>query len=71
MKTYRFITAAHYDVFAETLEEALKEFNEIKRKKGSPSVDLVSRIEIKDSQGAYIPVDHPLRAEYLPASEPV
>lgn len=70
MKTYRFVTAAHYDVFAETLEEAVKEFNEIKRKKDPPTVDMVSRIEVKDSQGEYIPVDHPLRAEYLPASEP-
>ena len=62
MKTYRFVIAAHHDVSAETLEEAMEAFNEIKRKGLSPKVDTVSRIEVKDEKGEYIPVDYPMRA---------
>ena len=62
MKTYRFVTTAHHDVFAETLEEAMENFNEIKQKGLSPKIDMVSRIEVKDKKGEYIPVDFPLRA---------
>ena len=69
MKTYRFVTTAHHDVFAETIEEAMEAFNEMKQKGLSPKVDVVSRIEVKDEKGEYIPVDYPLRAGYLPANE--
>jgi hypothetical protein len=62
MKTYRFVTRAHLDVFAETIEEATEHFNEIKQKGLSLKIDLVSRIEVKDKNGEYIPVDIPLRA---------
>jgi hypothetical protein len=67
MKTYRFVTTAHHDVFAETLEEAMESFNKMKQKGLSPKVDLVSRIEVKDKKGEYIPVDYPLRAGDLDA----
>ena len=69
MKTYRFVIASHHDVFAETLEEAMEAFNEIKRKGLSPEVDRVSRIEVKDEKGEYIPVDYPMRAGVLPANK--
>jgi hypothetical protein len=69
MQTYRFVIAAHHDVSAETLEEALVAFNEIKRKGLSPEVDMVSRIEVKDEKGEYIPVDYPMRAGNLAANK--
>jgi hypothetical protein len=62
MKTYRFVTTAHHDVSAETLEEAMETFNEIKQKGLLPKVDMVSRIEVKDEKGEYMPVDYPMRA---------
>ena len=64
MKTYRFVTTAHYDVLAETLEEAMEAFKEMKQKGLSPKVDVVSRIEVKGDKGEYSPVDWPLRAGY-------
>ena len=69
MKTYRFVTTAHHDVFAETLEEAMEAFNEMKQRGLSPEVDKVSRIEVKDKKGEYLPVDCPLRADYLAATK--
>ena len=69
MKTYRFVIASHHDVFAETLEEAMEAFNEIKQKGLSPKVDMVSRIEVKDEKGEYIPVDYRLRAGHLAANK--
>ncbi len=69
MKTYRFVIAAHHDVSAETLEEAMEAFNEIKQKGLSPKVDTVSRIEVKDEKGEYMPVDHALRAGILAADK--
>jgi hypothetical protein len=62
MNTYRFVIAAHHDVSADTLEEAMEAFNEIKQKGLPPKVDTVSRIEVQDEKGEYIPVDYPLRA---------
>ena len=67
MKTYRFVTTAHHDVFAETLEEAMENFNEMKQKGLSPKIDLVSLIEVKDKNGEYVSVDCPLRAGDLDA----
>ena len=69
MKTYRFVIAAHHDVFSDTLEEAMDAFNEIKQKGLSPNVDTVSRIEVKDEKGEYMPVDHALRAGILDANK--
>jgi len=69
MKTYRFVIAAHHDVSAETLEEAMEAFNQIKRQGLSPKVDTVSRIEVKDEKGEYMPVDYPLRAGNLSANQ--
>jgi hypothetical protein len=69
MDTYRFVIASHYDVFADTLEEAMESFNEIKQKGLSLKVDTVSRIEVKDEKGEYIPVDHVLRAGILVANK--
>jgi hypothetical protein len=69
MKTYRFVMAAHHDVFAETLEEAMEAFNEIRQKGLSPKVDMVSRIEVKDEKGEYTPVDYALRAGNLAANK--
>ena len=69
MKTYRFVTTSHHDVFAETLEEAMEAFNEMKRKGFSPKLDMVSRIEFKDEKGEYTPVDYPLRAGNLAANK--
>jgi hypothetical protein len=68
MKTYRFVIASHHDVFADTLEEAMEAFNDIKRKGLPPKVDTVSRIEVKDENGEYMPVDHALRAGILAAN---
>ena len=65
MKTYRFVTTAHHDVFAETLEEAIAAFNKRKQAGLSPKIDTVRRIEVRDKKGEYVPVDQPLRAEYL------
>jgi hypothetical protein len=64
MKTYRFVTTAHYDVSAETLEGAMAAFREMKQKELSAKVDTVSRVEVDDEKGEYVPVDHPLRAGY-------
>jgi hypothetical protein len=69
MKTYRFVTTAHHDVFAETVEEAMEAFKEMKQKGLSPKVDKVSRIEVKDKKGEYIPVECPRRADYLAATK--
>ena len=69
MKTYRFVIAAHHDVSAETLEEAMETFNEIKQKGLSPKFDMVSRIEVKDEKGEYIAVDYPMRAGNLAANK--
>jgi hypothetical protein len=67
MKTYRFVTTTHHDVVAETLEEAVEAFSEMKRGGLSPDVDTVVRVEVKGEKGEYIPVDRPLRAEHLDA----
>jgi hypothetical protein len=69
MKTYRFVTKTHHDVFAETLEEALNAFNEMKRRGLSPQFDTVIRVEVEEEEGHYVPVDHPLRAGDLDASK--
>ncbi|MGO9569372.1 MAG: hypothetical protein ACLP5H_17700 [Desulfomonilaceae bacterium] len=69
MKTYRFVTTTHQDVVAETLEEAIEAFNEMRQARLSPNVDMVGRIEVRDEKGGYVPVDRPLRAEYLAANE--
>jgi len=69
MKTYRFVIASHHDVFADTLQEAMEAFNEIKQKGLLPKVDTVSRIEVKDEKGEYIPVDYRLRAGNLSANK--
>lgn len=67
MKTYRFVTTTHHDVLAETLEEAIEAFNEMKRGGLSTQFDMVTRIEVKDEKGEYITVDRPLRAGDLDA----
>ena len=69
MKAYRFVTENHQDVFAETLDEAIEAFNEMKQARLSPKVDMVSRIEVRDERGEYMPVDLPLRAGVLGARE--
>jgi pentatricopeptide repeat protein len=62
MKTYRFVSKTHHDVIADSLEEAVKAFNEMKQEGLLPEVDVVSRIEVRNAEGAYVPVDRPLRA---------
>ncbi|MGB6063923.1 MAG: hypothetical protein WBG50_03885 [Desulfomonilaceae bacterium] len=69
MKKYRFVTTAHHDVLAETLEEAMEAFKDMREKGLSPEVDVVSRIEVEDEKGEYISVDRPLRAGVLAASK--
>jgi len=69
MKTYRFVTTAHHDVFAETLEEALNAFNEMKRQGLSPRLETVIRVEVEDANGVFIPVDRALRAGDLDARQ--
>jgi hypothetical protein len=69
MKTYRFVTEAHCDVLAETLEDAIEAFKEMQQKGLSAKVDEVSRIEVKDEKGEYIPVDCRLRAGYPAANK--
>ncbi len=61
MNTYRFVTTTHRDVVAETLEEAVEAFNEMKRRGLSPEAESVVRVEVEDEKGEYIPVDRPLR----------
>jgi hypothetical protein len=61
MKTYRFVTETHHAVFAETLEEAVESFNEMKRRGLSPKFNSVNRIEVKGETGEFIPADRPLR----------
>ena len=67
MKTYRFVTTAHHDVLAETLEEAIDTFNEMKRGGLLTQFDMVIRIEVKDEKGEYVPGERPLRAGDLDA----
>jgi hypothetical protein len=67
MKSYRFFVTTHHDVSAETLEEALKALNELRRRGLSPQFDTVTRIEVEDEEGHYVQVDHPLRAGDLDA----
>ncbi len=62
MKTFRFVTSTHHDVSAETLEEAVEAFDELKRRGLSPRFNTVTRIEVKDENGEFVPVDRPLRA---------
>lgn len=69
MKTYRFVVTTHHDVFAETLEQALEAFHEMKRRGLSPQFDSVMRIEVQDERGNYIPVDRALRAGDLDAGK--
>lgn len=68
MKTYRFVTRTHHDVLAESLEGALKAFNEMKQQL-SPQFDAVIRVEVEEEEGRYIPVDHRLRAGDLDADK--
>jgi hypothetical protein len=42
MKTYRFVTETHRGVFAETLQEAIEAFNEMKQEGLAPKFDRVS-----------------------------
>jgi hypothetical protein len=67
MRTYRFVTATHHDLSAETLEEAIQSFYQMKRRGLSPDFDVVIRIEVKDERGEFIPVDRPLRGGDLEA----
>ena len=62
LKTYRFVATTHHDVLAESLEEAVKTFNEMARTGLSPKLDRVIRVEVKGDKGEYVPVDRPLRA---------
>jgi hypothetical protein len=65
MKTYRFVTMTHQDVAAETLEEAIEAFNKVTQSGLSPEIGMVRRIEVKDEKGEYVPLDRPLRADYM------
>jgi hypothetical protein len=67
MKKYRLVTKSHHDFLAETVEEAMEAFNEMKQKGLSPQFGTVSRIEVQDKEGDYIPVDHAMRAGDLEA----
>jgi hypothetical protein len=69
MKTYRFVTTTHQDVIAETLEEAIEAFNRVRQAGLSPEVDTVGRIEVRDEEGEYVPVDHRLKAKYPVANK--
>jgi hypothetical protein len=69
MKTYRFVSTTHHDVSAETLEDALKALDELKRRGLSPQFDAVIRIEVEDEEGHYVPVDRPMRAGDLDAGK--
>ena len=40
----------------------MEAFNQIKQKGLPPKVDMVSRIEVKDETGEFMPVDYPMRA---------
>ncbi len=64
MKTYRFFTTAHHDVLAENLEKAMEAFKEMEQEGLLPNVGVISRIEVKNEKGEYVPVDRPMRAPY-------
>ncbi len=68
MKTYRFVLGSHHDISAETLDEAIEAFNEIRQETLSAKFDNVRRIEVEDEKGEYVPLDCPLRAEYSAAN---
>jgi hypothetical protein len=59
----------HHHVFAETLEGAIEAFRNMEEKGLPPAVHTVSRIEVEDEKGEYIPVDCPLRAGYQSANK--
>jgi hypothetical protein len=65
MKTYRFVVMTCQDVVAEDLEKAIETFTKMRHARLSPGNTIVERIEVRDEKGEYVPVDRPLRAEYL------
>lgn len=69
MKQYRFVAMTHHHVSAETLEGAIGAFSEMKQKGLPPTVYMVSRIEVREEKGKYVPVDHRLRAGALHVQE--
>jgi len=69
MKTYRFVTTSYQDVVAETLQEAIEAFNEMKQAGLSPKVETVGRIEVRDEKGRCVRVDRPMRAQYPVGNE--
>jgi hypothetical protein len=69
MGRFRFFATTYRDVSADTLEEALKAYKEIRRKGSAPEVSRVRRIEVEDETRGFVPVDRPLRAGDLDAQE--
>ncbi len=60
MKQYRFVAMTHHHVLAETLEGAIEAFSELKQEGLPPTAYLVSRIEVEEEKGKYVPVDRRL-----------
>ena len=68
MKTFRFVTTTHHHVSADNLDEAIAAFeDELKRRGRENEVRRVSRIDVLDEGQDYVPVDRPMRAEYMNA----
>lgn len=69
MKRFRFIATTEHHVSAETLDEAIDTFTELKHREEPDAPTRISRIEVLDENEEYVPVDRPMRAEYVQPHE--
>jgi hypothetical protein len=65
MKNFRFIATTEHHVSAETLDEAIEVFSELKHGEEADELTKISRIDVLDENEEYVPVDRPMRAEYV------
>lgn len=65
MKRFRFIATTEHDVSAETLDEAIEAFNQLKQRGKTDVLTRISRIDVLDENEEYVPVDRPMRAPYV------
>lgn len=65
MKEFRFIATTHHHVSADTLEEAIERFQELKQRDKAHERCTITRIDVLDEHDTFVPVDHPMRAKYV------
>ncbi len=65
MKKFRFIATTKHVVSAESLDEAIEAFNEWKQSGEPEDLTNITRIDVLDENEEYVPVDRPMRAEYV------